>query len=172
MAFCQTIAHSRNELGNWVKFENMFTSTPGPCTAFRSGSCCDTEIGWKHNICNVVARCTTTHSKTLKKLHITGLAGDCHGWGGVGMEMGWRWGWGGDGQWGTGSVFYLISNSHVLFHFMLLYFILREWPKFDEIVIWSKITKHSSYPLLLSASARQHPLASAMIFWYTTEMYL
>ena len=92
MAFCQTIAHSRNELGNWVKFENMFTSTPGPCTAFRGGSCCDTEIGWKHNICNVVARCTTTHSKTLKKLHITGLAGDCHGWGGVGMEMGWRWG--------------------------------------------------------------------------------
>ena len=93
MAFCQTIAHSRNELGNWVKFENLFTSTPGPSTAFRGGSCCDTEIVWKPNICNVLARCITTHSKTPKTILLLQV------WQEIVMDgLGWEWRWGGGGD--------------------------------------------------------------------------
>ena len=96
MAFCQTIAHSRNELGNWVEFKDLFASRQGPSTACRGASCCDTKVGRKHHIVakfwqdvqpNI--RCPKmTYCRFDWRLSWMGLGGD-----GDGVAVGMRWGW-------------------------------------------------------------------------------
>ena len=71
MTFWPRFAISRNDRGNLVKVEDMFTLRPAPDTEFRGGSCCDSQIGWGPHIFKVLPGCITADSKTTMSEHAT-----------------------------------------------------------------------------------------------------